>query len=203
MEELFQYICVHAIYAHYLFFGLLLLSGFNVPISEDLMLLMAGVIANLCLPDTALHLYAWLLAGCIISGWEAYWLGRLFGMHLYKIPFLKSVVTPEKIHRLQGYYERFGVFTFIVGRFIPCGFRNALFITAGMGKMPFVTFIWRDFFGAVIASATLYFIGYQSASFADELFLFFHRFEFIGMMCILILITLFSAWRFIPSRRPS
>lgn len=201
MEEIFQYICAHAIYAHYLFFGLLLLSGFNIPISEDLMLLMAGVIAHLCLPESFWHLYAWLFAGCIISGWEAYWLGRLFGLHLYRVPFLKSVVTPAKIQKLQGYYERFGVFTFIIGRFIPCGFRNAMFITAGMGKMPFLTFVWRDFIGALIASATLYFIGYQSAAFADELFFLFHRYEMIGLICIVTLITLFSAWRFIPYRR--
>lgn len=201
MEELFQYICAHAIYAHYLFFGLLVLTGFNVPISEDLLLLMAGVIANLCIPEQVFHLYIWLFAGCIISGWIAYWLGRLFGQHLYKIPFLKSVVTPSKIHKLQGYYERFGVFAFIIGRFIPCGFRNALFITSGMGRMPFPLFVFRDFVGALIASATLYTIGYHSATFADELFIFFHRYEFFALICAVSLIFLFSAWRFLPARR--
>lgn len=201
MEELFQYICAHAANAHYLFFVLLLLTGFNVPISEDLLLIMAGVIANLCIPDHVFELYAWLLAGCIFSGWVAYWLGRLYGQHLYKIPFLKSVVTPAKIHKLQGYYERFGVFAFIVGRFIPCGFRNALFITSGMGRMPFPTFVIRDLIGATIASATLYTIGYQCAAFADELFAFVHRYEFFALICIITLIVLFSAWRFIPTRR--
>ncbi|MFV0341236.1 MAG: DedA family protein [Parachlamydiaceae bacterium] len=170
MEEIFQYICQHAGNAHYIFFGLLMLAGLNVPISEDLLLLMSGAVAGLCLPNEFLTLYAWMFAGCFLSGMEAYWVGRLLGPKLYTLPYFNKVITEKRIATLHTYYEKYGVFTFIVGRFIPCGFRNALFMSSGMGKMPFHIFIARDVVAAFISSAVLYAIGFQAAAHHEELF---------------------------------
>lgn len=161
MESVLTFICQHAHSAHWMIFLLLMLAGLNVPISEDILLLSAGAIASTCIPDHALNLFLWTWAGCWISAWEAYWLGRLLGPKLYSIRWFRYVITPERIARLHYYYEKFGVFAFIVGRFCPGGVRNALFITSGLGKMPFATFLLRDGIACAISSTTLFTIGYR------------------------------------------
>lgn len=160
MDSLFTFICQHAESAHYIFFGLLFLAGLNVPISEDLLLLTGGALVSRCIPDQYVSLYLWMFFGCWISGWEAYWIGRIFGPKLYQIAWFNRVINPERIATLHRYYERFGILVFILGRFIPGGVRNALFITSGMGKMPFLRFTLRDFVATLISTNTLFYLGY-------------------------------------------
>lgn len=160
MESLFSYACENAESAYWLLFLLLILAGLLLPISEDLILLTGGAIASLCIPDQAWHLYAWLFAGSWLSAWEVYAIGRKLGPKLYDVKMFKHYVTRERIARLHHYYEKFGVFTFIVGRFIPGGVRNALFLSAGLGKMPFLKFIIRDGIACLLSTLTLFWIGY-------------------------------------------
>lgn len=174
MESIFTYICAHAEYAHLIFFGLLFLAGLNVPISEDLLLLTSGAIASRCFPDQYFSLYLWMFFGCWISGWEAYWIGRIFGPKLYKVSWFNRLINPENIKKLHGYYEKFGIWTFVAGRFIPGGVRNALFITSGMGKMPFMLFTTRDFFAALISTSVIFYLGY----------IFGENYEIISTYCI-------------------
>lgn len=161
MESILTFICEHASEAHWIIFLLLLLAGLNVPISEDFLLLTGGAIASTCLPpDRKWHLFVWLYFGCLFSAWEAYWIGRLLGPKLYKIRWFSHVLTPKRIERLHHYYEKFGIFTFIIGRFIPGGVRNALFMTSGLGKMPFLRFISRDGFACLLSTSCLFYLGY-------------------------------------------
>lgn len=164
MESIVNFACANAHSAHWIFFLLLLLAGFNLPISEDVILLTGGAIASLCIPEEKLHLYFWIYAGCWISAWEAYGIGRYLGPRLYDVRWFRHIITPERIKRLHHYYEKFGVFTFIVGRFIPGGVRNALFMTAGLGKMPFWKFILRDGIACLISTSIIFSIGYTFAA---------------------------------------
>src|SRR5690348_4166687 len=138
MESILHFICENSHNAHWIIFLLLMLAGFNVPISEDLMLLIGGIISSTCFVDPTnfdtLYLYIWIYFGCWLSAWEAYWVGRLLGPKLYDIKWFSHVITLKRIERLHHYYEKFGIFTFVVGRFMPGGVRNALFMTSGLGK---------------------------------------------------------------------
>lgn len=155
-----MFICEHAAYAHLILFGMLLLAGLNIPLSEDLILLGGGMIASTCLSDGVWAMWTWLFLGCIFSAWEAFWIGRILGPKLYNIPWISRHFTPQIVGKLNGYYERFGIFTFIFGRFIPGGVRNALFMTAGLGGMPFPLFILRDGIACFIQMSLLFYIGY-------------------------------------------
>lgn len=161
MEAIVNFACAHAHSAHWIIFLLLMLAGLNFPFSEDILLLTGGAIASTCIPHETLHLFIWIFAGCWISAWEAYWIGRYFGPKLYELRWFKHVITKEKIAKLHYYYEKFGVLTFIVGRFCPGGVRNALFMSAGLGKMPFLTFILRDGFACFISASTIFYIGFR------------------------------------------
>ena len=50
------------------------------------------------------------------------------------------MVSPERVAKVASFYQKYGVWTLVVGRFIPFGVRNALFLTAGIGKMSPVRF---------------------------------------------------------------
>lgn len=192
METIFNFICTHSHDAYWIFFFLLLLAGINFPISEDLVLLTGGALASTCLTtsNAVWHLYFFIYLGCWISAWEAYWLGRLLGPKLYEIKWFNRFITPKRIATLHLYYERFGILTFIVGRFVPGGVRNALFITSGLGKMPFLKFIIRDGIACIISSGTLFYLGYIFGENHEILLHYFRRYEIIvGTAIILIILT--------------
>ena len=166
-------------------FLLLMLAGLNVPISEDVLLLGAGAIASTCIPEHTFHLFLWTWAGCWISAWEAYWIGRLFGPKLYTIKWFSHVITPKRIERLHHYYEKFGIFAFIVGRFCPGGVRNALFMTSGLGKMPFPVFLLRDGIACIISASTIFYIGFSLGDNYKVIAAYVSKYNAIILYCIL------------------
>ncbi len=179
MDSYVTFICEYAPTAPWIIFGLLLLAGFCLPISEDLLLLTGGALASSCAPEHIPALFIWTFFGCWLSAWEAYWIGRLLGPKLYQIRLFGRLLPPHRVERLHEYYERFGVFTFIVGRFIPGGARNALFMTSGLGKMPFLKFIIRDGFACLISSTTLFYLGYKLGENFKEVLLLFERYRYM------------------------
>lgn len=203
MESILTFICDNAHDAHWIIFGLLMLAGFNLPISEDVMLLTGGAIASTCIPDHTLRLYIWIYAGCWISAWEAYALGRFLGPKLYNIRWFNRILTPQRIERLHYYYEKFGIFTFIVGRFCPGGVRNALFITSGLGKMPFLTFIARDGFACLISSATLFSLGYAFGEHHDVIFAYFRTYTEVVISIIATIISVCIAIYYYRKKKSS
>jgi len=182
METIYTFICANAENAHWILFLCLLLAGLNIPISEDLVLLMAGTLAATCLDfPESYYLYIWVFFGCWFSAWEAYWLGRLWGTKLYTVRGFRHIITPARIEKLQHLYNRFGLLTFIVGRFIPGGVRNTLFITCGMGKMPFDKFIARDFIACLIASFTLFYLGFTFGEHFSLIVSYVRKYELIAL----------------------
>lgn len=178
MESFFSYICENVHLAPWIMFSLLLLTGLSVPISEDILLLGGGAIASTCMPDHALLMYVWLFLGSYLAAWIAYWIGRMLGPKLYQIRLLKSIVTPHRLDVLRYYYAKFGIFTFLVGRFCPGGIRNALFMSSGLTKMPFYLFILRDGLACMISTLTLFFIGYKFGEHLDLILYYFHRYTY-------------------------
>ncbi len=189
MESIFSYICSHAEHAHLIIFTLIILAGFCIPISEDLMLLLAGGIASTCVPERTVSFYIWIFFACWFSAWIAYWMGRLLGPKLLTLPWFKNILKPSRLKKIKGYFQRFGIFTFIVGRFIPGGVRNAIFLTAGLTKMPFGTFIARDVVACFIASITIFSIGYISGQNIPTILHYFEIYEKLAVLVIALLIT--------------
>lgn len=196
MENLFAFLCQYAHSAHWIIFSLLLLAGLSLPISEDLLLLTGGAIASICIPEQKLHLFLWIYAGCWVSAWEAYWIGWHLGPKLYDVKWFSRFLTRRRIAKLHHYYEVFGVYTFIFGRFIPGGVRNALFMSAGLGKMNFLKFILRDGFACLLSSTIIFSLGFL---FAQNYSAIVHAFEaynliIIGIIAILVASAAIYAW---------
>lgn len=181
------FICAHAHEAYWIFFVMLLLAGFNIPFSEDVILLVAGGIAATCIPEHWFKLFFFVWLGCYLSAWEAYWVGRILGPKLYNVRWFNRIITKPRIEKINHYYEKFGIFTFIVGRFCPGGVRNALFMTAGLGEMPFLKFILRDGLACLISSNVLFHIGYQFGENHDLLFHYFHVYRDVVLSILAVI----------------
>ncbi|NOR79573.1 MAG: DedA family protein, partial [Methyloprofundus sp.] len=98
--------------------------------------------------------------GAYFSDLICYGLGRKFGPKLLEIRFFANMVSPERITKISTYYEKYGVITLILGRFIPFGVRNALFLTAGLGKMNFIKFALSDLLACTISSVSFFTLYY-------------------------------------------
>ncbi len=190
MESLPDFFCNHAPHAQWIIFGLLLLTGLNVPLSEELLILAGGAVASTCLPDTKdkIELFIFVYLGCWMSAWESYWIGRKLGPKLYDIKWFSKVLTPSRIAKLHYYYERFGIITFIVGRFCPGGVRNSLFMTSGLAKMPFKTFVLRDGFACLLATSAYFYLGYLFGGSSNVILQYFKQYTFVFLIIMPIII---------------
>ena len=196
MDGLLAYICSKANYAHYLFFGLMLLSGLNIPLSEDILLLGGGAIGATCIPEHALRLYLWIYCGAVLSGWESYWIGRALGPRLFNFKLFKYVITPKRLEMIRHFYARFGVFTFILGRFCPGGIRNTLFMSSGLTKMPFWLFAIRDGFAAILSTSVYFWIGYHFATHIDSILFYIKKYSdfLLVLFAGIVLVGLIYVW---------
>jgi membrane-associated protein len=157
MEYLTTLVANHAHNAHWYLFTALILAGFNVPVCSDLMILLAAVLAATVVPETLWLLYGSVLVGCYLSAMCAYWLGRLLGPALGKSIFFRKLINPLRLAKIRQFYEKYGLWTLIVGRFIPFGARNCIFMSSGMSKLSFGKFILKDALACTIWCSTAFY----------------------------------------------
>lgn len=155
MEEWLVQIQALATESPWIIFPIMLLGGFNIPVSEDGMLFVAGVIAAKS-PDKMWALFFAAYLGAFGADLICYSLGRFLGPKFFRIKLFANMVPPERLEKISNFYERYGVWTLIIGRFIPFGVRNGLFLAAGLSRMNALKFALSDLLAATI-SCGLYF----------------------------------------------
>lgn len=160
MDTIIQFIFEHAQYAHWIIFGGLMLAGLNVPISEELMIIFSAVLAATVIPENTYKLFIAVFLGCYISDWVCYWIGRHFGPKLWNISWFSRLFDRKKIDQIHSYYDKYGFLTLLIGRFIPFGVRNGLFLTAGLGRMPFGKFLLSDGIACILSNTILFTLAY-------------------------------------------
>ncbi len=144
MDTLIDFITRHADQAHWYVFAAIILAGFNIPISTDILILISAFIAAKILPQHTWHLYLSILFSCYISASCAYWMGRLVGGQLQRFSFFAKILKQARMDKVRNFYEKYGLLTLLIGRFIPFGVRNCIFMTTGMSKFNFYRFILMD-----------------------------------------------------------
>jgi len=162
MDTIIEFIFAHAHYAHWIVFGALMLAGINVPISEDLMIILSAVLAATVVPENTVQLFLGVFLGCYLSDWVCYWIGRKFGPKLWDIRWFAKTFDRKKLDQIHNYYAKYGFWTLVIGRFIPFGVRNCLFLSAGLGRMPFGKFILSDGIACIISNTTLFTLAYYA-----------------------------------------
>lgn len=151
----------HANHAHWLLFVSALLAGCNIPISIDLLVIVAAILSLHFIPDNTLLIILFLFSGCLLAAWISYGIGRFLGNKCQHTPLLRTMFSPHKQAKIQKFYQKRGAWAFFLGRFIPFGIRNCLFLTAGMCKLSFTRFIILDFFACLLWLSTSFFCFYK------------------------------------------
>jgi membrane-associated protein len=155
MDYLTGYITNYPLLAPMLIFGLLLFAGFNLPVSEDVMLFVSAYLARKN-PELILWYFFGVFAGAYFSDLISYWVGRILGTKLLESKFAPKFLTQKRLDKVRGFYAKYGMFTLIGARFIPFGVRNGFFMTAGLSKLRFSKFCFFDLIAASI-SCLIYF----------------------------------------------
>lgn len=160
MESVFEFIQANIAYAPYLVFGLLLLAGFNLPVSEDALIFLCAILASKN-PDYLYPLFFSVYMGAFFSDLICFFLGRYLGPKLWKIPLFAKMVSEEKVVTIGKFYSQYGVITLILGRFIPFGVRNGLFLTAGLGNMQPLKFALSDLAACTVSVSFFFTLYYK------------------------------------------
>ncbi len=160
MESLIDWILEHARHAHYVIFGAILLAGVNIPISADILIVIAGFLAATVVPEHLWHLYFSIFVGCYFSAWIAYWFGRLLGKRFRRYKWFNRLMPTERLEKIQRFYAKHGIWTLLLGRFIPFGIRNCIFMSSGMSRVSFAKFALWDLFACFTWSSISFYCFY-------------------------------------------
>lgn len=170
MDQLFNFILSQAQYAHFYIFGLFMLAGFNIPVSEDVLIIAGAIISVRFAPENAVLLFVACYMGAYLSDLICYWLGRSLGLKILSVKPFSKLVDKSKIETMAGFFTKYGIATLFFGRFIPFGVRNALFLSAGISKMNFIKFAIVDLLACTVTSAILFSLGRVFAENYEVLF---------------------------------
>ena len=143
-------------------FGTLLLSGFGLPIPEDVPLLAAGILADhggMSVPMASLTLGVFVLLRDAI----VFTFGYRYGTRLLEHPWPARILRKELVDRATERVRRNGVLAVAVGRFLP-GLRGAVFFAAGTSKVSPVKFLLVDALAAAVSLPLFIYVGYAFSS---------------------------------------
>jgi len=163
----------------------LMLAGLNVPISEDLIIITGALICQEK-PSMLVPVFAATYAGVVISDYFPYILGIYIRKGTIKAKFLTQLFSPKKIARIHSYLEKYGIFTFIVGRFVPFGIRNTLFITSGLIGLRLRRFALYDTTAATISVSTLFFLAYHFGDAVEK------PFQAVGIVLFILVLSMIT-----------
>jgi membrane protein DedA with SNARE-associated domain len=161
MEFISESLTGLAPYMPFISFSLLMLSGLNFPVSEDLVFILSAAIGATFVPHLLPYIYIGCLSGAYLSDLIAYSIGRFAGRKLFSSALLRKFIPEDRVLRMEEYFARYGAKTVLFGRFIPFGARNVIFITAGFSRMYLSRFLIADIIPLSITSTLLFYLGYR------------------------------------------
>ena len=190
MELLSELLYEWAHYVHFISFGLLILAGFNMPISEDLIMIISGSIAATIVPENTIYIFIGCFIGAYFSDIIAYSFGRALGPQLFKIKILRRLFSKEKEKKIETYFDKYHAKALFFGRFIPFGIRNVLFFTAGYVKINWMKFLLIDLLSLAISSSIQFYAGYSLRKNFRTIGPYLSKYKYI-IFAVFILIILF------------
>jgi membrane-associated protein len=135
-----------------------LLIGFFLP--GDTILFAAGI--EIAIGTIKTSLAASLVVAplaAILGNLVGYWIGYRGGPVVFQRPDSRFF-RPEYVTRSQAFFERFGSWTIIVGRFVPI-VRTVATVMAGVARMNFVKYAIYSVIGGILWSDGVLLLGHQ------------------------------------------
>lgn len=142
--------------------GLVLLEDFGVPVPGETVLILGAVYAGTGRLNIVLvGLLAFL--GAVTGDNIGFGIGRFGGHPLIDRYGRYVLLTPERVAKATGFFERRGASIIVVARFIE-GLRQANGIVAGMTDMHWLRFVGFNALGAALWVTVWASVGYFSGS---------------------------------------
>jgi membrane protein DedA with SNARE-associated domain len=121
--------------AYALVFGILVGSGFGLPMNEDILLVTAAALTlSGVMSPWPLVAVAW--SGIVIADGLIFHWGRLFGARLLEHRLLAHAISPRRLVAMQAFMQRAGPVAIFLARFMP-GVRSAVYLAAGSLRLPY------------------------------------------------------------------
>ena len=171
-------------YTYLAMVALLTAAGMGVPISEDLVLLLAGALSGQGITrfwPTLLGGYLGVLLGdVLIHHW-----GRKLGPAAYNHPRVRKHISPEREEKLCAHFARHVFLTVVVGRHTPM-LRGVVFFLAGASGVPLWKFLLADALSAAVTVPLVVSLGYYFGDHLDEVRRLLHGFEWAAAAVVLV-----------------
>ncbi len=165
MLDLLTQLGTNAPYMPYLVvLGLLLLSGFGLPIPEDIPLILAGYLGYYGYADPW-GLFPLTFLAVVGADVMVFVLGRRYGHHVPKLPMMRRFLTEKRLARTERLLHQHGGKFMFAARFLP-GLRAPAIFTAGNFKLPYWKFLLYDGGAAMLSVPLILGFAYY---FADRL----------------------------------
>jgi membrane-associated protein len=133
-----------------------LLLGFFLP--GDTLLFAAGIFIATGTITTSLAAFLVVAPlAAIVGNLVGYWIGYRAGPVVFHRPDSR-LFRPEYVTRAHEFFERFGSWTIIIGRFVPI-VRTVATVMAGVGRMRFSLYALYSVIGGVIWSDGVLLLG--------------------------------------------
>jgi membrane-associated protein len=134
-----------------------LLIGFFLP--GDTILLAAGISISIGTIKTSLGWYLVVAPiAAILGNLAGYWIGRRVGPKVFDRPNSK-LFRPEYVARAERFFQRWGVLTILLARFVPI-VRTVATVMAGTARMRFSLYVLVSIIGGAIWADGVLLIGY-------------------------------------------
>jgi membrane protein DedA with SNARE-associated domain len=82
----------------------------------------------------------------------------LLGKRFCRYKWFNRLIPPQRLEKIQRFYGRHGFWTLVLGRFIPFGVRNCIFMSSGMSRLSFLKFALWDLVACLTWSSLTFYI---------------------------------------------
>jgi membrane protein DedA with SNARE-associated domain len=155
-------------YGYLAVFGLVLLEDFGVPVPGETMLILGAVYAGAGkLNIVVVGLLGF--CGAVVGDNIGFAIGHFGGRPLVERYGRYILLTPERIEKATGFFERHGGKIIVVARFIE-GLRQANGIIAGISGLHWAKFVAFNALGAALWVGVWTTIGYVSGDNIDSIY---------------------------------
>lgn len=167
---------------------LMALESANIPIPSEVILTYGGFLSSQA--KLNFHLVAWAGAiGCVLGGSFSYWLGMKLGR-----PFLMKngkwfLLSARDIEWGERFLEKYGEATYFISRLLPV-VRTFIAFPVGIAKGHFWKFNFYSFWGSLIWSYILVWLGVKLGDNWVVLKPLFDQFSYLIVLLVLLVICL-------------
>jgi undecaprenyl-diphosphatase len=180
------------------FLGVLLESA-GVPIPGETILIASGVLVQRGYLNLGEAVVFGIL-GAVVGAQVGYWVGREGGRPLVLRWGRYAKVTPERLMRMEWFFERHGGKAVFLTRFIT-GLRVFGALVAGVSRMRRRTFLFYNTLGGVVWATAAVLVGYLLGGSFDRVEWWAGRAALLPILLLVLVLGFYFSYRWVAARR--